>query len=89
MTTTDTPTTTLEELGLSSLERVELMMALEEALAGDAIRRAHEGDRTTTDIGQEPLAQQRHHFPGALPCLPSQSVQGPGVKHPPSQPDLS
>ena len=39
--------------------------------------------------GQEPLAQQRHRCPGAPPCLPSQSVQGSGVQHPPSQPDLS
>ena len=39
--------------------------------------------------GQEPLAQQRHCCPGAPPCLPSQSVQGSGVQHPPSQPDLS
>ena len=39
--------------------------------------------------GQEPLAQQRHRCPGTPPCLPSQSVQGSGVQHPPSQPDLS
>ena len=39
--------------------------------------------------GQEPLAQQRHRCPGAPPCLPSQSVQGSGMQHPPSQPDLS
>lgn len=39
--------------------------------------------------GQEPLAQQRHRCPGAPPCLPSQSVQGSGVQHPLSQPDLS
>ena len=39
--------------------------------------------------GQEPLAQQRHRCPGAPPCLPSQFVQGSGVQHPPSQPDLS
>ena len=39
--------------------------------------------------GQEPLAQQRHRCPGTPPCLPSQSVQGSGVQHPLSQPDLS
>ena len=39
--------------------------------------------------GQELLAQQCHRCPGAPPCLPSQSVQGSGVQHPPSQPDLS
>ena len=46
------------------------------------------GDARLTG-GQEPLAQQRHRCPGAPPCLPSQSVQGSGVQHPPSQPDLS
>lgn len=30
-----------------------------------------------------------HRCPGAPPCLPSQSVQGSGMQHPPSQPDLS
>src|SRR3989337_1281665 len=39
--------------------------------------------------GQEPLAQQRHHCLGAPSCLPSQSVQGSGMQHPLSQPDLS
>ena len=46
------------------------------------------GDARLTG-GQEPLAQQCHCCPGAPPCLPSQSVQGSGVQHPPSQPDLS
>ena len=46
------------------------------------------GDAILTG-GQEPLAQQRHRCLGAPPCLPSQSVQGSGVQHPPSQPYLS
>ena len=39
--------------------------------------------------GQEPLAQHHHCCPGASQCLPSLSVQGSGVQHPLSQPDLS
>ncbi|MEO7192927.1 MAG: AMP-binding protein [Vicinamibacterales bacterium] len=45
-----TPATTLEELGLSSLDRVELMMALEEVFQTTLDESAMAGPRTVSDI---------------------------------------
>ncbi len=44
------PSTTIEELGLSSLERVELMMALEEALQVTIDEAAFAAAKTVTDL---------------------------------------
>jgi long-chain acyl-CoA synthetase len=61
-------TTTIDELGLSSLERVELMMALEEAFQVTIDEGAFAGSRTVGDLTRlvEPSAMPEHAAsPGA------------------------
>jgi long-chain acyl-CoA synthetase len=68
-----TPSTTLEELGLSSLDRVELMMALEETFQTTLEESALAGDRTIANIEASLLGAQPA-VPGALPVTgPSQT----------------
>jgi long-chain acyl-CoA synthetase len=75
-----TPETTLEGLGLSSLDRVELMMALEEAFQTTLEESALAGDKTIASIeasigGLAPVAADESAPAGAEP------VSGvPGVK---------
>jgi long-chain acyl-CoA synthetase len=70
-TRTIAPQTTIEELGLSSLERVELMMALEEAFETTIDEAAFAAAATVGDLrelvsdgGRVPEARGRESFPG-------------------------
>ena len=58
-----------------------LYSPLAACLAGDLPSRdgVTLGGDTGLTGGQEPLAQQRHRYPGAPPGLPSQSIQGSGM----------
>ena len=71
------PATTLEELGLSSLDRVELMMALEEAFQTTLDEGALSGARTLAEI--EELVKEN----GARLVAPQRPVAGPELDTPP------
>jgi long-chain acyl-CoA synthetase len=72
---TMTPTMTLDELGLSSLDRVELMMALEEAFRVTLDETEVRGDRTIGDL-ETALAQD-----AVVPTAPAgQGGLGPGTR---------
>lgn len=57
------PETTIEELGLSSLDRVELMMDIEEKLDTRIDERAFEQVRTVADLGKPMAVAEATSFP--------------------------
>ena len=81
------PATTLEELGLSSLDRVELMMALEEAFQTTLEESALSSDRT---IGQiDALVRGQESVPGSMfPVPSSDEPQAPSLKPQAGRPEL-
>jgi long-chain acyl-CoA synthetase len=78
------PTTTLDELGLSSLDRVELMMALEEAFQTTLDEGALESGRTIQDIktlvGVQGSGVQGSTVQGSNNQVQGSRVQGSGVQ---------
>lgn len=76
-----TPQTTIEELGLTSLERVELMMALEEAFQATVDESTFSAARTVADL-QESIAQSGdprapHPAPRTPHAAPSTPISFP------------
>jgi long-chain acyl-CoA synthetase len=69
------PGTTLDELGLSSLERVELMMALEEAQQVTVDEGRFAAARTVTDL--EALARPLDATPGAVSTAAAEPIDFP------------
>jgi long-chain acyl-CoA synthetase len=76
-----TPATPIEALGLSSLERVELMMALEEAFDTTIDEAAFAAARTVGDLvpGATGLVPGASQVPGARPVPPT---EGAGTREP-------
>jgi long-chain acyl-CoA synthetase len=76
-----TPATPIEALGLSSLERVELMMALEEAFETTIDEGAFAAARTVADLvpGATGLVPGASQVPGARPVSPT---EGAGAREP-------
>ena len=84
-----TPGATLEEMGLSSLERIEMMVALEEALdttidetAFSNVKTIGDLERLTAAPGATELAPEPVEFPSwnrALPFRVLRAVAQPGV----------
>jgi long-chain acyl-CoA synthetase len=58
-----TPETTLDELGLSSLDRVELMMDLEQQLDSSIDESAFAAVRRVADLARPPTPAEPIHFP--------------------------
>jgi long-chain acyl-CoA synthetase len=82
-----TPDTTLEDLGLSSLERVELMSGIEQQLGGARDEAALTGARRVSDLLNIPLAPQEptENFPRWSRTLPARILRRlflPGVVFP-------
>jgi long-chain acyl-CoA synthetase len=71
------PATTLEELGLSSLDRVELMMALEEAFQTTLDESMLSGSRTLGELEALLVRESGANVPAALPGG-TDGNQGPG-----------
>jgi long-chain acyl-CoA synthetase len=67
--------TTIDELGLSSLERVELMMALEEALQVTVDEGKFAAVRTVADL--EALARPLDAAPGAISTAAAEPIEFP------------
>ena len=67
--------TTIDELGLSSLERVELMMALEEALQVTVDEGKFSAARTVADL--EALARPLDATPGAVSAAAAEPIDFP------------
>ncbi|HTM34886.1 MAG TPA: AMP-binding protein, partial [Vicinamibacterales bacterium] len=85
------PETTMDELGLSSLDRVEMMMALEDAFQVTLDEQALESAKTIADLKtlvQQPEAEgstpqvagPRPQAPGPPPQAPGPRSQAPGRK---------
>ena len=78
------PATTVEELGLSSLERVELMMALEEAFDTSLDEQAFGAARTIAAIESLLRGAPQPEVPGAAPPResPESAVEREGIPFP-------
>jgi long-chain acyl-CoA synthetase len=75
---TITPDTTLEELGLSSLERVELLSGIEQRLGGARDEAAFAGARRVSDLFQIPRAPRSSRRLSPLePIAPGPAVAPP------------
>jgi len=73
---TITPETTLDELGLSSLDRVQLMIELEQKLGADIDERAFSAVHTVADLARPaPIAAEPIRFPEYNRGLIARSVR--------------
>jgi long-chain acyl-CoA synthetase len=81
-----TPATTIDELGLTSLERVELMMALEEAFQVTVDEGAFTAATTVADLEAlvAPLQLPANFQLPTNSQVPTSNSQGPRVSHPPA-----